>query len=65
MVFIKKDFVCFFREEDELSQSSRHSNMSNSGGSANGSSSFFHGSESVQAGREEGTSNSTLLPITE
>ncbi|XP_071826338.1 colorectal mutant cancer protein-like isoform X1 [Apostichopus japonicus] len=37
------------REEDELSQSSRHSNMSNSGGSANGSSSFFHGSESVQA----------------
>lgn len=44
--------VClFFREEDELSQSSRHSNMSNSGGSANGSSSFFHGSESVQAGR--------------
>lgn len=37
------------REEDELSHSSHHSNMSNSGGSAQGSSSVFHGSESVQA----------------
>ena len=50
--FLVSFIVYIFREEDEFSQSasSPPSNISNSGGSCNGS--CFHGSESANIGKE-------------